>query len=189
MIKLISEERFNIKPKNEGILEVPEGKKVYDLPVSHFKNLIDRKGREAIIRAITNLQVWNKNDDPKISKWAKDMKKSLKGYGEKKESASLSEASVYDGFAKQYGQKIKNQNISSMKTNGSEILINYKNGIQMILDMDNPDQSQLDISRLNLPEKGSLDDVLEGMAAITQFQELISDNYQSFLDSLEEMSE
>lgn len=76
-------ESADIKPKNEGILEVPKGKKVYDLPVSHFKNLIDRKGREAIIRAITNLEVWNKNDDPKISKWARDMKKSLEGYKEK----------------------------------------------------------------------------------------------------------
>lgn len=76
-------ESADIKPKNEGILEVPKGKKVYDLPVSHFKNLIDRKGREEIIRAITNLEVWNKNDDPKISKWARDMKKSLEGYKEK----------------------------------------------------------------------------------------------------------
>ena len=97
------------------------------------------------------------------------------------------ESSVYDGFAKQYGQKIKDPNISSMKTNGNEILISYKNGIQMILDMENPDQSQLDISRLNLPERGSLDDVLEGMAAISEFSNLISDNYQAFMDSLEEM--
>lgn len=95
--------------------------------------------------------------------------------------------SVYDGFAKQYGQKIKDPNISSMKTNGNEILISYKNGIQMILDMENPDQSQLDISRLNLPERGPLDDVLEGMAAISEFSSLISDNYQAFMDSFEEM--
>ena len=73
----------NIEPKNEGILEVPEGKNVDDLPVSHFKKLIDKKGREAIIRALTNLEVWNKNDNKSLSSWAKGMKKSLDGYGEK----------------------------------------------------------------------------------------------------------
>ena len=72
----------NIEPKNEGILEVPEGKNVDDLPVSHFKKLIDKKGREAIIRALTNLEVWNKNDNKALSSWAKKMKKSLEGYGE-----------------------------------------------------------------------------------------------------------
>ena len=73
-----------IEVENPGLLEVPEGKKVYDLPVSHFKKLIDKNGRAAVIRAINALQVWNKNDDPKIASWAKKMKKSLEGYGEKK---------------------------------------------------------------------------------------------------------
>lgn len=72
-----------IPVKNEGILEVPEGKNVDDLPVSHFKKLIDKKGRKAIIRALTNLEVWNKNDNKSLSSWAKKMKKSLEGYGEK----------------------------------------------------------------------------------------------------------
>ena len=71
-----------IPVKNEGILEVPEDKNVDDLPVSHFKKLIDKKGREAIIRALTNLEVWNKNDNKSLSAWAKKMKKSLEGYGE-----------------------------------------------------------------------------------------------------------
>jgi len=73
----------NIQVKNEGLLEVPEGKSIIDLPVGHFKRLIDKKGRESIIRGLTNLEVWNKNDDPKISRWAKKMKNSLRGYGEK----------------------------------------------------------------------------------------------------------
>lgn len=67
--------------KNPGILEVPDGKKVSDLSVSHFKNLIDKKGREAIIRAINNLSVWNKNKNKKLHDWAENMKKSLDGYG------------------------------------------------------------------------------------------------------------
>lgn len=72
-----------IKAKNEGILEVPEGKNVDDLPISHFKKLIDKNGREPVIRALTNLEVWNKNENKSLSSWAKKMKKSLEGYGEK----------------------------------------------------------------------------------------------------------
>ena len=49
--------------------------------------MIDKKGRAAIIRGINNLAVWSKNDDPKMKKWAEDMKKSLEGYGEKKEES------------------------------------------------------------------------------------------------------
>lgn len=66
----------------EGVLEVPEGKEVDDLTVSHFKKLIDKKGRETVIRALTNLQNWFKNKKPSLSKWAASMKKSLGGYGE-----------------------------------------------------------------------------------------------------------
>ena len=70
----------NIQTENPGLLEVPKGKSVMSLPVSHFKNLIDKKGRSAIIRGLTNLEIWNKNDDPKIASWARKMKESLKGY-------------------------------------------------------------------------------------------------------------
>lgn len=71
----------NIEAENPGILEVPEGKSVQDLPVSHFKKLIDKKGRSSVIRALTNLEVWNKNDDKKLSNWARSMKKSIGDYG------------------------------------------------------------------------------------------------------------
>lgn len=73
----------DIEAENSGILEVPEGKSVQDLPVSHFKKLIDKKGRVSIIRALTNLEVWNKNDNKKLSNWAKSMKKSIGDYGVK----------------------------------------------------------------------------------------------------------
>ena len=62
---MIINESADIKAKNPGILEVPSGKSVDQLPVSHFKSLIDKIGREKVIRALTNLQVWNKNDNKK----------------------------------------------------------------------------------------------------------------------------
>lgn len=73
----------DIEAKNPGMLEVPEGESVEDLSVKHFKALIDKKGRAPVIRALTNLEVWNKNDNKSLSNWAKKMKKSLEGYGEK----------------------------------------------------------------------------------------------------------
>lgn len=67
-----------IKTKNPGILEVPEDKKFWQLPLSHYEKLVDKKGYAKIIRALTNLEVWNKNDDPKISKKASDIADKLK---------------------------------------------------------------------------------------------------------------
>ena len=72
-IRLQEKETPNIEVKHEGILEVPEGKNVDDLPLSHFVNLANKKGLSKITKALNNLQVWNKNDDPKLSKWAGDM--------------------------------------------------------------------------------------------------------------------
>lgn len=87
---MIINEAADIKAKNPGILEVPSGKSVDQLPVSHFKSLIDKIGREKVIRALTNLQVWNKNDNKKLSNWAKDMKDKIGDYGYKDESVKES---------------------------------------------------------------------------------------------------
>jgi hypothetical protein len=73
MVRLLKEKDVNIEVKNEGILEVPEGKNVDDLPMSHFEKLAKKKGLSKITKALNNLQVWNKNDDPKLSKWAGSM--------------------------------------------------------------------------------------------------------------------
>lgn len=70
-MKLIKEQDEVIEVENKGILEVPEGKKVDELPLSHFKRLVDKKGYAEIIRALNNLAVWNKNDDKQLSEWAK----------------------------------------------------------------------------------------------------------------------
>ena len=73
MIRLIKEQDVEIDVKHEGILEVPEGKNVEDLPMSHFEKLAKNKGLGKITKALNNLQVWNKKKDPKLSKWAGDM--------------------------------------------------------------------------------------------------------------------
>lgn len=69
----LNEEDAQIEVKHEDILEVPEGKNVDDLPMSHFEKLAKKKGLGKITKALNNLQVWNKNDDKKLSKWAGDM--------------------------------------------------------------------------------------------------------------------
>ena len=72
-IRMNEESTPNIEVKHEGVLEVPEGKNVEDLPVSHFVNLAKKKGTGKITKALNNLQVWNKKKNPKLSKWAGDM--------------------------------------------------------------------------------------------------------------------
>ena len=67
-----------VKVKNKGILEVPSGKKVTQLPVSHFKRLANRKGHAAVSRALTNLERWNKNKNRSLSRWASGMKSKLR---------------------------------------------------------------------------------------------------------------
>lgn len=66
-------EAVEIDVKNTGVLEVPEDKNVDELPIKHFVALANKKGLSTVTRALNNLQVWNKNKDPKLSKWAGDM--------------------------------------------------------------------------------------------------------------------
>ena len=69
----LHEQDVEIEVKHEGILEVPEGKNVEDLPIKHFVDLAKKKGTGKITKALNNLQVWNKKKNPKLSKWAGDM--------------------------------------------------------------------------------------------------------------------
>ena len=89
---LIHEQDTKIEVENPGVLEVPEGKNVDDLPLSHFVKLANKKGLSKITRALNNLQVWNKNDDPKLSKWAGDMIDKLKKKLGKEESIRFTES-------------------------------------------------------------------------------------------------
>ena len=69
----LHEQDVEIEVKNKGILEVPEDKNVDDLPMSHFEKLVKKHGLSKITKALNNLQVWNKNDDKELSKWAGNM--------------------------------------------------------------------------------------------------------------------
>ena len=71
--KLHIKEAVEIEVKNTGVLEVPEDKNVDELPIKHFVALAKKKGLSKVTKALNNLQVWNKNKDPKLSKWAGDM--------------------------------------------------------------------------------------------------------------------
>lgn len=72
-----------IKATNPGVLEVPEGKNVMDLSLSHFVALAKKKGRGEIVKALLNLYRWNQDKNPKLSKWAKDMQEKLSAELEK----------------------------------------------------------------------------------------------------------
>lgn len=85
-------EGVEIEVKHEGILEVPEGKTVDQLPMSHFEKLAKKKGLSKITKALNNLQVWNKNDDPKLSKWAGNMIDKLNKKLKKDENLSVKDA-------------------------------------------------------------------------------------------------
>lgn len=94
----LNEQDVEIEVKHEGILEVPEGKNVDDLPISHFEKLAKKKGLGKITKALNNLQVWNKNDDHKLSKWAGDMIDKLNKKFDKKESLiRLNEKDNFNG--------------------------------------------------------------------------------------------
>ena len=63
--------------ESSEVLEVPDGESVTSLPVKHFVNLVQKKGRKQIVRALTNLEVWFIRKKPELSAWAKDMKVQL----------------------------------------------------------------------------------------------------------------
>ena len=82
--QLNEEDVEDIEVENPGLLEVPKGKDVDDLPLSHFKDLVEKKGYEEVIRGLQNLRRWNKNREPSLSSWADDMMDKLKDWVEKK---------------------------------------------------------------------------------------------------------
>jgi len=68
----------DIKVEHEGILNIPEGKNFWSMSQSHYINLAKNKGKQAVMRALTNLERWNKNDDPDISAKARKLIDGLK---------------------------------------------------------------------------------------------------------------
>ena len=101
----IVEAKVDIPVKHEGILEIPEGKTIRELPISHFERLVKEKGYEPIIRALNNLVVWNKNDDKDLSSTAKAIMDQLRKKYRKDEAFTIDdndriETKDYDEFKK-----------------------------------------------------------------------------------------
>lgn len=67
-----------IKAKNPGLLQIPEGKKFYEMPLSHYVSLAKSKGRAAVMRGLLNLERWNKQQNPGISEKARGIINKLK---------------------------------------------------------------------------------------------------------------
>lgn len=146
-LRINEKETPNIEVKNKGVLEVPEGKNVDDLPLSHFVKLANKKGLSKITKALNNLQVWNKNNDPKLSKWAGNMIDKLNKKLKKDESLTIKENNnLYDyiddmGFSywgHRFGYKIYNEmtddnifvlsdNVRTAKEYGEWLADIYKN--------------------------------------------------------------
>lgn len=101
----IVEAKVDIPVKHEGILEIPEGKTIRELPISHFERLVKEKGYEPVIRALNNLVVWNKNDDKDLSSTAKAIMDQLRKKYRKDETFTIDdndriETKDYDEFKK-----------------------------------------------------------------------------------------
>ena len=73
----MTEQVNTIQATNPGVLEVPEGKDVMELPLSHFEALAKKVGLSEVVKALLNLWRWNQEKNPKLSAWAKDMQEKL----------------------------------------------------------------------------------------------------------------
>lgn len=68
--------RVKIPVVNPGILGVPEGGFLETTP-KHYISLAQEKGYTPVIRALTNLKVWNKSKNPRVASHADKMIKAL----------------------------------------------------------------------------------------------------------------
>lgn len=56
----LNEQAPKVEVEHTGILEIPEGKSFNQMPIKHFRSLMKRKGRAPVMRALLNLERWNK---------------------------------------------------------------------------------------------------------------------------------
>jgi len=104
----LNEQKVKIPVKHPGVLEVPEGKDVEALPMSHFEDLIKKKSWETISKALTNLNVWNKKNNPTLSNWADGMQAKLAKWVEgQREKGELKESIKVSAFS--YSELLKEQ--------------------------------------------------------------------------------
>ena len=83
LLNLLSEQargkrRPKIEIKHPEVLEIPENKKFWQMPLKHFIALAKKKGYAPIARALTNLEVWNRKKHPEIAERAKNIRLRLK---------------------------------------------------------------------------------------------------------------
>jgi hypothetical protein len=61
-----------------GLFELPKDKNFWDMPLSHYVDLVNKKGRVPIEGALISLRVFNANNNPDVSKRAEDIRLKLK---------------------------------------------------------------------------------------------------------------
>jgi hypothetical protein len=118
--KIMNLNEVEIEVKHSGLLEVPAGKEVDQLPQAHFQKLIDKKGYKAVIRGLTNLEVWNKNKNPKLSQWASSMADKLKKANKKDESYSQKFQQALDEMNAKTAAKISTNIYRATKSGASK---------------------------------------------------------------------
>lgn len=74
----IDESKVKIKVKHSDLLEIPEGKKFYNVPFKHYVELVEKKGYAKVIRALNNISVWHKEEHPEIGNKAEAIMDKLK---------------------------------------------------------------------------------------------------------------
>lgn len=74
----IEEDKIEIKVKHEDLLEVPRNRKFWNLSLNHYKKLINKKGYNRVIRALNNVEIWNRKENPAMSKRASEIMIKLK---------------------------------------------------------------------------------------------------------------
>lgn len=72
-----------INIKHPGELEIPENKKFWEMPLKHYINLCKEKGYVKIVKALSNLETWNKKKNPDIAVKASTIIEKLKAKHEK----------------------------------------------------------------------------------------------------------
>jgi len=75
---LVEQDTEKIKVEHPGILEIPKTKKFWDMPLRHYLSLGNKKGKGAVMKALLNLERWNKKEEPKVSKAARNIIDHLK---------------------------------------------------------------------------------------------------------------